>query len=89
MCDTKFNRNTKIESYNAHMRTHQGLRPWPCEENDCDKSFLKRASLRIHMRQRHFDESKDAKRPEFACDVDGCDKVYTLKVNYNSPNCFK
>lgn len=81
MCDKKFNRNTKAESYDAHMRTHQGLKPWPCKENNCDKSFYKRTSLQLHLTQRHFDESKGAKRPEFVCVFNGCDKVYTLKVN--------
>lgn len=77
MCDKKF---TKQHRYDAHMRKHQGLKQWVCEEKDCDKAFNKYSSLRTHIAVQHYDESSGMIRPEFVCDVDGCDKTYTQKV---------
>lgn len=58
------------------MRRHMGLKAYQCEH--CDKEFQKAATLRSHMEAKHYDESKG--KPEYMCDVDGCGKIYTIKV---------
>lgn len=61
------------------MRKHSGLKQWQCEH--CEKAFEKYTSLKSHIAVKHYDEAEG--KPEFICDVDGCGKTYSLKVNAN------
>lgn len=60
----------------AHMRRHQGLLPWHCTQ--CDKSFVKRRTLKSHMMFKHPDETTVL--PEFICD--NCGNKYAHKVSF-------
>ncbi|XP_031625593.1 zinc finger protein 845-like [Contarinia nasturtii] len=75
LCPSKF---FKKHRYTAHLRTHQGLKPWKCDH--CERDFQKYANLSRHIASKHVDSEA---KPIFACDVEGCDKSYTLKQTLN------
>lgn len=74
VCPKKF---VKKHRYEAHKRTHLGLKQWKCEH--CDKEFTKYYTLCTHMKARHYDESSGP--PKYVCDIEGCGKVYSIKVS--------
>lgn len=59
------------------MRKHLGLKQWKCDH--CDRAFEKYTSLTLHVAAKHYG---DGEKPIFTCDIDGCDKSYTMKVKY-------
>lgn len=72
-CPRKF---FKEYRYEAHMRRHSGLKAYKCEQ--CDREFQKMGTLKAHVAAKHYDETKG--KPEYICDVDGCGKIYSIKV---------
>lgn len=63
----------KTETFTAHMRVHEGLKPFPC--NLCDKSYERRSRLKNHISTVH--DKKPGQR--FACTIDGCDRTFSMK----------
>lgn len=78
-CDVCSKKFFKKHRYDAHMRKHLGLKQWKCDH--CEKAFEKYTSMKSHIAVKHYDEAEG--KPEFICDVDGCGKTYSLKVNSN------
>lgn len=68
-CQKKF---FKKGRYEAHLRIHKGLKPYPC--NLCDKSYSKSSHLKSHIDDVHTEHTE-----EFKCEHDGCDKVFRRK----------
>lgn len=75
ICDICSKKFFKKHRYDAHMRKHLGLKQWKCDH--CDRAFEKYTSLTLHITANHTEGEK----PVFACDVDGCDKSYSMKVS--------
>lgn len=63
------------EQYNAHLRRHAGLKPYPC--NQCDKSFAKPSTLKEHIKIDH--STDDSILPRLECDH--CGKIFFRKVS--------
>ncbi|CAJ0961361.1 unnamed protein product, partial [Mesorhabditis belari] len=51
ICGLQLRYPSKIQ---AHMRTHLGVKPYPCEK--CDQRFTTPHSLKIHERRKHTNE---------------------------------
>lgn len=60
--------------YDAHLREHAGLKPYPCTE--CDKAFSKVKTLKEHTLGHLMD---DDKVPKYVCDL--CGKSFFFKVS--------
>ncbi|XP_055842414.1 zinc finger protein 540-like [Episyrphus balteatus] len=63
----------KADTYAAHMRVHQGLKPFPCLL--CDKSYARRSRLKGHVKTKH--EGSPGER--FPCTEPGCDRTMSSK----------
>ncbi|XP_067635816.1 zinc finger protein 585A-like [Eurosta solidaginis] len=63
------------ENYEAHLRTHQGLKPFVCEQ--CGRSFNKADRCRLHVREMHAPVAL-----QYICTYEGCDKVFTREGTY-------
>uniref|UniRef100_W8C868 Zinc finger protein 879 n=1 Tax=Ceratitis capitata TaxID=7213 RepID=W8C868_CERCA len=58
---------------NAHKREHEGLLPYPCTHEGCEKSFNRWNALSRHLQQH------EGRQFQYACEQQGCDKVYKHK----------
>ncbi|XP_055910891.1 zinc finger protein 665 [Eupeodes corollae] len=58
------------DTFEEHMRTHEGLKPFACEQ--CDKSYARPGRLKVHIRVKH--EGKP-----FSCPEPGCNKTLCTK----------
>ncbi|XP_037044725.1 zinc finger protein OZF-like isoform X2 [Bradysia coprophila] len=72
-CGKKFKRK---EALDGHIREHQGLDPFECEQ--CGTTFQKLRSLILHTNARHNDNFQ-----KIPCNYDGCDKAFTTKFGLN------
>ncbi|XP_017841449.1 zinc finger protein 782-like [Drosophila busckii] len=57
----------------AHKRQHDGLMPYPCTEDGCDRAFNRLHCLSEHLKQHVGDTSL------FNCEQAGCNKSYRHK----------
>ena len=80
-CNKRF---TKTWNLLDHMRMHEGIRPFKCQ--NCPKSFTQKGNLKKHQIQHTLSSLKERKR--FKCDI--CYKGYTEKYNLevSSPSYF-
>ena len=52
-CDKAFDRPVRLET---HKRSHTNERPFICQEDDCQKTFLRNEHLTRHIKDKHSDE---------------------------------
>lgn len=69
LCTKKFRKVALLE---AHLRVHQGQKPYACSQ--CEKQFVRFNNLRIHIEQTHLGINKS-----HICTYEGCNSVYTRK----------
>ena len=70
----KQNQNTMY----YHMKKHEGKLPYEC--NICNKDFIQKTSLELHMLSKHKD--KNVKKIDtFKCPIEGCDFEALTKAN--------
>ncbi|XP_004529569.1 zinc finger protein 195-like isoform X2 [Ceratitis capitata] len=60
------------ENFEAHLRTHQGLKPYVCKE--CNRDFNRVDHFHAHMREVHA-----AVKLQFVCSFEGCGKIFTRR----------
>lgn len=65
------------ENYEAHLRTHQGLKPYLC--NECNRSFNRAAHFRAHVREDHGPVTL-----QYICSFEGCGKVFKRENTYKN-----
>ena len=70
----KQNQNTMY----YHMKKHEGKLPYEC--NICNKDFIQKTSLELHMISKHKDKN-EKKVDTFKCPVEGCDFEALTKAN--------
>ncbi|XP_041359183.1 zinc finger protein 367-like [Gigantopelta aegis] len=75
ICSRVFPREKSLQ---AHLRTHTGERPYPCDFPGCGKAFCQSGQLKTHQRL-HTGEKP------FACSVSGCKSTFT-HANRHCPN---
>lgn len=73
ICNKRF---YTLHKYEAHIRVHQGLKPYECKE--CQKQFVKHCTYQVHMRIHHSSDVHEAET--FICGIDDCGKAYKVKV---------
>ncbi|KAG5317041.1 ZN367 protein, partial [Acromyrmex charruanus] len=66
-CNRVFPREKSLQ---AHLRTHTGERPYPCDYPGCSKAFTQSGQLKTHQRL-HTGEKP------FLCTVPGCETRFT------------
>ncbi|KYM99372.1 PREDICTED: uncharacterized protein LOC108776763 [Cyphomyrmex costatus] len=66
-CNRVFPREKSLQ---AHLRTHTGERPYPCDYPGCTKAFTQSGQLKTHQRL-HTGEKP------FLCTVPGCETRFT------------
>ncbi|XP_067641594.1 zinc finger protein 391-like [Eurosta solidaginis] len=76
-CDQCPRRCVTKENYEAHLRTHQGLKPFLCKE--CGRSYNRADHWREHVREIHA-----TAKQEFKCSIEGCDKVFSRESSYRA-----
>ncbi|XP_017071288.1 zinc finger protein 14 homolog [Drosophila eugracilis] len=64
ICQQKFK---KLSKYEEHMKHHNDLLPFQCEEESCRKGFTTAGALRLHV-----DYAHTKKADEIPCSVEGC-----------------
>ncbi|KAH8363954.1 hypothetical protein KR084_000823, partial [Drosophila pseudotakahashii] len=64
ICQQKFKKQSK---YEEHMKHHNDLLPFQCEEESCRKGFTTAGALRLHV-----DYAHTKKADEIPCTVEGC-----------------
>lgn len=57
-------------SFSAHMRRHEGLKPFKCQVEGCEKTFLRNCDLTSHTKT-HTGEKR------FACDFPNCNMRFS------------
>lgn len=70
-CEASFQLKTQ---YDAHLRNHAGLKPYPCTK--CDKAFSKVKKFKEHILSHLIENDK---RPKFICEP--CGKTFFFKVS--------
>ena len=70
-CGRTYAKACKLEE---HLRSHTNTRPFTCEVEGCQKSFLRKGHLQRHRMACH----SGTPRP-FICSVGGCSKAFTLR----------
>ncbi|XP_012158780.1 zinc finger protein 431 [Ceratitis capitata] len=65
------------ENFEAHLRTHQGLKPYVC--NECNRDFNRASNFRSHMREAHA-----AVKLQFVCSFEGCGKIFNRRDTYTA-----
>ncbi|XP_037939887.1 zinc finger protein 26 [Teleopsis dalmanni] len=70
ICPTRFFVEHRLV---AHKRSHDGLVPYPCPREGCDKSFNRWYCLSEHLKEH------EGINRWFTCEVEGCSKVYKHK----------
>jgi len=68
ICQQKFKKPSKFEE---HMKHHNDLLPFQCEEDSCRKGFTTAGALRLHV-----DYAHTKKADEIPCTVEGCRLVF-------------
>ena len=69
---------TKRYRLDAHLNEHQGIRPFVCEHDGCDKAFTSNESLREHQKI-HTDKGQAY---PYICEFEGCDKKFDRRNKY-------
>lgn len=78
-CETCRKYFTVQHRYDAHMRMHEGLKPFLCKI--CSNDFVSYGFYTEHMRVNHPTEGDESSTgPRYICDVSGCGKTFKLKV---------
>lgn len=67
-CGKKF---VKEERLGNHMRIHDGLKPFPC--NQCHRSYMKLANLNTHIKESH---RLNGEKLVIPCTFENCDKTF-------------
>ncbi|KAF1958768.1 hypothetical protein CC80DRAFT_468472 [Byssothecium circinans] len=67
-CGQRFNRPCRLE---AHMRSHNKIRPFVCHHAGCDKTFPRKDHLNRHLKSAHLGAVD-----MFACDWPGCESTF-------------
>uniref|UniRef100_A0A1A9WLE2 Protein krueppel n=1 Tax=Glossina brevipalpis TaxID=37001 RepID=A0A1A9WLE2_9MUSC len=62
----------------AHKRKHEGLSPYPCTIEGCDRSYN-----RLHNLEQHLKDHKGDRPRRYKCDVENCDRAYKTKSAIN------
>lgn len=75
-CDICSKNFFKKHSFEAHLRTHAGQKPYQCDH--CEKSFIKYFTLKEHLATKHCPVPKG--NAAFICEVNECGKTYSQKV---------
>ncbi|XP_034106380.1 zinc finger protein 708 [Drosophila albomicans] len=68
ICGSKFK---KQPNYDEHMKHHNGLLPYQCSIERCQKGFTTPAALRLHVDYAHMQCAK-----EIPCTVESCTLVF-------------
>ncbi|EDW93621.1 zinc finger protein 708 [Drosophila yakuba] len=68
ICQQKFKKQSK---YEEHMKHHNDLLPFQCQEESCRKGFTTAGALRLHV-----DYAHTKKADEIPCTVEGCRLVF-------------
>lgn len=63
---TKANQNTM----HYHMKKHSDSLPFSCKH--CNKGFLQKQTLNMHISSKHSDDTDSDTREVFECPFDGC-----------------
>uniref|UniRef100_A0A1B0FE06 Uncharacterized protein n=1 Tax=Glossina morsitans morsitans TaxID=37546 RepID=A0A1B0FE06_GLOMM len=62
----------------AHKRKHEGLSPYPCTIEGCERSYN-----RLHNLEQHLKDHKGDRPRRYKCDVENCDRAYKTKSAIN------
>jgi general transcription factor IIIA len=66
-CPKTFNRPARLAS---HLRSHANVRPFVCNFDGCDKSYIEEKHLKQHVKGSHTHERS------YHCDWEGCSKSF-------------
>ncbi|EDW50694.1 GM14770 [Drosophila sechellia] len=69
ICQQKFKKQSRFEE---HMKDHNDLLPFQCQEESCRKGFITAGALRLHL-----DYAHSKKKDEIPCTVEGCQFVFS------------
>ena len=61
---------TKWCHFEAHMRSHEGIRPYACHVKSCGSSFIRQDDLKRHLKCH-------SKTVRFTCAGDGCGMTFS------------